>query len=483
PLLSPSSELVAQVDTAAQTDEELARLLSRESEGDATSEERELLAKRIVEVVKEDRRNTPIPMASTPSSSVPNSPQQMTQGSPEQRSPYSSPFHFNYYSASNPTPPPPNTEILVEFVENASDRFVLPLTNSIVKRSITNSSELDPATGRPIKSLDILISTILPAKTVESRIKTGAIGGQKVGEGYPATIKLVGARSTLWLAISKKAQYKDSVRTARIAKVLQDMLNFVPTRVYLQHRLPEGHIINGLRDVVFEGRNPFKRKEPPFVDPVQSSEPAPKKTKYPTRPSGKKVEVVIPLRRSKSTSTPSDQASVPTRSLARRSTYRTRPTPGLTMEVVIPLRKKGSDSSRKPQPSPSTSKEVPPTTPTKTPTSTTSPFPPTPVTPTRTPVPPGISGAPYGQIPYGGYYAALTTAYPGPSASYAQGPGTWLYPWSPGQTPPYYSYGQAQQASGQPSSFSHRPFIQPARSNLPSNPREPSPSVTPSQSK
>ncbi|KAG9047558.1 hypothetical protein FS837_002021 [Tulasnella sp. UAMH 9824] len=485
PVLSPSSELVAQLDAAAQTDEELARLLSRESEGDATPRERDLLAKRIVEVAKEDHRNVSTPEAGSPSSST--SPQQMIHG---QHSPYSSPFHFHYHSASSPTSSfPPNTEILVEFAENTSDRFVLPLSNSIVKRSITNSSELDSITGRPIKSLDILISTILPASTVESRIRTSAFGGNNVGDCYPVTIKLVGASSTLWLAISKKAQYKDSVRTARISKVLQDMrnadfyvqLNFVPTRVYLQHRLPEGHIINGLRDVVFEGRNPFKRKDPPSLDPAQSSEPATKKPKYPTRPSGRQVEVVIPLRRSKSTSTSSGQANVPSRSLGHRNPRRTRPTPGLTVEVVIPVRKKRSNPAKKSQPSPSTSKEVPPTTPTQT--ATTPPVPLSPVTSTRTSAPQGGSGVPYGRIPYGGYYAALTSSYPGPSASYRQGPGTWLYPWSPAQTPPYYSYGQAQQTPGQSGSFSHRPFIQSASSDLPWRPREPSPSAPPTPPK
>ncbi|KAG8904646.1 hypothetical protein FRC00_013868, partial [Tulasnella sp. 408] len=371
PALSPSSELVAQLDAAAQTDEELARLLSRESEGDATAEERDLLAKRIVEVAKEDRHNAPTPVAGSPSSStLLNSPQQMTQG---QHSPYSSPFHFHYHTASSSTSSfPPNTEILVEFAENASDRFVLPLSNSIVKRSITNSSELDSVTGRPIRSLDILISTILPASTVESRIRTPTFGGNKVGDCYPVTIKLVGASSTLWLAISKKAQYKDSMRTARIAKVLQDM--------------------------VFEGRNPFKRKEPPSLDPAQSSEPAPKKPKYPTRPSGRQVEVVIPLRRSKSTSTSAGQASLPTRSSGHRNPHRTRPTPGLTVEVVIPVRKKRLNPSRKPQPSPSASNEVSPITPTQT--ATTQPVPPAPVTPTRTPAPQGAPGVPYGRIPY-----------------------------------------------------------------------------------
>lgn len=227
-VLSPSSELVAQLDAAAQTDEELARLLSRESEGDATPEERDLLAKRIVKVAKEDRHNAPTPVAGSPSSSsLPNSPQQMTQG---QHSPYSSPFHFHYPTGSNPTSSfPPNTEILVEFAENASERFILPLSNSIVKRSITNSSELDSVTGRPIRCLDILISTILPASTVESRIRASAFGGNKVGDCYPVTVKLVGASSTLWLAISKKAQYKDSVRTARIAKILQDMVCLLMT--------------------------------------------------------------------------------------------------------------------------------------------------------------------------------------------------------------------------------------------------------------
>ncbi|KIO33839.1 hypothetical protein M407DRAFT_17440 [Tulasnella calospora MUT 4182] len=120
---------------------------------------------------------------------------------------------------------------------------------------------------------------------------------------------------------------------------------------------------------------------------------------------------------------------------------------------------------------------MPPATPTKTPTATTSPVPPAPVTPTRTPVHQGVSGVPYGRIPYGGYYAALTSAYPVSSASYTQAAGAWLYPWSPGQPSPYYSYGQAQHAPGQPGSFSHRPFIQ--SPDLPPNPREPSPPATP----
>lgn len=225
-VLSPSSELVARVDRAARADKALTELLSIVSDREPTQEERELLAKRIVEVAGQGRQSPSTSVARSPSPwsppSLPNSPQQMTQ---TQRSPASSPFQVPYHSGQSPTTSfSANTEVLVEFAENASDRFILPLSNSIVERSITNSPELNPITGRPVKSLDILISTVLPASVVGSRAGVSKVGGPKLGECYPVTIKLVGASSTLRLAISKKVQYKDSTRTAGIAKVLHDMV-------------------------------------------------------------------------------------------------------------------------------------------------------------------------------------------------------------------------------------------------------------------
>ncbi|KAG8978631.1 hypothetical protein FRC05_009903 [Tulasnella sp. 425] len=476
-VLSPSSELVARVDRAARTDKALAELLSIESDRDPTQEERELLAKRIVEVAGQDRQSPSPSVALSPSPwsppTLPNSPQQLTQ---TQRSPYSSPFQVPYHTGQSPTNSfSANTEILVEFTENASDRFILPLSSSIVERSITNSAELDPITGRPVKSLDILISTVLPASVAGSRAGVSKVGGPKLGECYPVTIKLVGASSTLWLAVSKKVQYKNSTRTSGIAKVLHDMLNFVPTRVYLQQRLPEGLILNGIRDVVFDGRNPFKRKEPSSTQPAPaSSEPATKKPKYPTRPSGRQVEVVIPLRRrSVSASTSSSQASLPSQGLNAKKPYRTKPTPGLKVEVVIPLRKKRPAPTRKPRESPSTPKTVTPVTPTEASTATAPQLPPRPTTPTRPPGPRGLPGMPNGQIPYSGYYTALSSAYSPSTYTYPQG--AWLYPWSPGQPAPYYYYGQTQRANASSSaagaSQSEVPFTRPKPT--PTTPRQP----------
>ncbi|KAG8954953.1 hypothetical protein FRC04_010437 [Tulasnella sp. 424] len=422
-VLSPSSELVARVDRAARTDKALAELLSIESDRDPTQEERELLAKRIVEVAGQDRQSPSPSVALSPSPwsppTLPNSPQQLTQ---TQRSPYSSPFQVPYHTGQSPTNSfSANTEILVEFTENASDRFILPLSSSIVERSITNSAELDPITGRPVKSLDILISTVLPASVAGSRAGVSKVGGPKLGECYPVTIKLVGASSTLWLAVSKK---------------------------------------------VFDGRNPFKRKEPSSTQPAPaSSEPATKKPKYPTRPSGRQVEVVIPLRRrSVSASTSSSQASLPSQGLNAKKPYRTKPTPGLKVEVVIPLRKKRPAPTRKPRESPSTPKTVTPVTPTEASTATAPQLPPRPTTPTRPPGPRGLPGMPNGQIPYSGYYTALSSAYSPSTYTYPQG--AWLYPWSPGQPAPYYYYGQTQVSpGGRSSDSSNRPFIQRANAS------------------
>ncbi|KAG8904437.1 hypothetical protein FRB99_001772 [Tulasnella sp. 403] len=288
-----NATLINQIDAAAAKDPYLGRLILLAAEGKATPAELDQLAGHVQKLRggSSTVSSSVIPSAATPS--VPSNPA-LTQPPSSVTSlsqSYGTTSTLPQYpptSYPSSTPPlnretPPQTDIILQFSENQDDQFTLPLNYSIVERVITSQDDLDPSTGRKLRSCDVIVSTVMPPASVDLRATNYWLGKSAKVECHPVTIRLVGASSSLWLGISKKTQYRDEVRLQNIARVLQDMLSFVPKRVHLQHQLPEGSTVNNLRAAAGLG---LKRKESP--DPEQ-----PKRQKY-FRPSGLQVEVVVP---------------------------------------------------------------------------------------------------------------------------------------------------------------------------------------------
>lgn len=106
----------------------------------------------------------------------------------------------------------------MEFTESAPNRFVLPLANSIVERTVRDVLDIGFATGLSSEISDILISTVLP--TID-----GGTTEEETGSKYhPVVIKLVGASSALWLGVAKRMERGESGgdRTDEVANSLDD---------------------------------------------------------------------------------------------------------------------------------------------------------------------------------------------------------------------------------------------------------------------
>lgn len=188
----PSAQLFANIEAASADDPEFQRLLSVAADGSATEAE----LSRLALCIEGLSNQAPKPLAS---------------GS----------LHSRTAGTTSAEEKDAAIEIILTFKENPSESFVLPLSNSIVERRIVNAG-VDPITGRPLRTLDILISTIMPFD-VDPSIASHA--------RHPVTLTLSAAPPALWRAISERVAADDGQlhepRTTSIGRYIKDSVSRV----------------------------------------------------------------------------------------------------------------------------------------------------------------------------------------------------------------------------------------------------------------
>jgi hypothetical protein len=219
--LTASPELIARVNTASSNDLELKRLLVVAADRKASQSELEDLGKRIQAIAASMTEvSSPTVFESQPPSTHPTS-AKITEESkfPQLHAPLSA----------------ARTDVAVEFAEKKGEYWILPLDDAIVERKPKSASddedEIQVKNTSP-DLCDILISTVLPVDVLAWKaagmvmpVAKGTVDDKYKINFHPATITLLGASTSTWLAISRKAKTIDGTRTERVAKVISDVVS------------------------------------------------------------------------------------------------------------------------------------------------------------------------------------------------------------------------------------------------------------------
>lgn len=256
--LSITNELISQVNIAAQTNPTLANLIAVAASGSATAEQLQTLGVTLQSLAEPRNTVSAPPTGNAPDAAI-TSP---SAALPENNAP-SSTLTTNNTSILSLRPPQiskPSVDtagcqasssvhiparepdVLIEFYENSSDRWILP-KDLVVYEKLTRWDGVN-------SFADIIFSTIFPFQRADSQSTSLDTSAKEIVQGqedvvHPITLRFFNVPISIWNLFATAAA--DEERTRRVKVAIDAKLSKAASRVYLQHQISDGPLLSQLQ--------------------------------------------------------------------------------------------------------------------------------------------------------------------------------------------------------------------------------------------
>ncbi|GJJ09699.1 hypothetical protein Clacol_003923 [Clathrus columnatus] len=254
--LSITNELIARVNVAAQTNSDLANLIAVAASGSATAEQLQALGVTLQSLAESSNSINSTPTSNTgtfkapilspalftslksnPVGPTPTNNSHVLALRPPQASPSvgSAPYQIS------PTVqiPAKEPDVLIEFYENSSDRWILP-KELVLYEKLTRWDGVN-------SFADIIFSTIFPFEHTVSPVKLSDSAHEDLPELpiHPITLRFFNVPISIWNLFASAAA--DEERTKRVKVAIDAKLSKAATRVYLGYQIPDGALLSQLQ--------------------------------------------------------------------------------------------------------------------------------------------------------------------------------------------------------------------------------------------